>query len=321
MGSTSNRLKLIKLLEEHKPAQPLILALDEDDPGTKAAESLTDELDRLRIPYYQAEGLCGACKDANAALMEDRTVFIAAVQREEKRVVEAYMSTIKEAASEGTLEANLEINTADEATKDTPPTVYKGQLISTIDNPRPYSAKDYLLKNFNNEIEAFKGFKKVKTGFSNLDAQIGAVYPGLYVLGAISSLGKTTFMHQIGDQLAKAGEHVLYYSLEQNTLEMITKSLSRITAQQNRDNLSNAKSAIAIRAGDLNADEWGTVWRAAAAYEGAENMSIIPCNFDTSLEFIRESTEAYMLSNDNIKPVIIVDYLQIIPAIPGERKD
>lgn len=309
LGSAANWDHLIKMLEDHKPAQPLILIPDNDDAGIKAIDSIAAELHKRAIPYYRPGNLCGPCKDANAALMDNRAAFTAAVQREQERAMN--MNAIKEATSEGTPEAIAEI-TADEAAIPLP--VYSGQLMSTIEKPRPYSAYDYLIKNFDKDLNTFKGFKKIKTGFSNLDKEIGAVYPGLYVIGAISSLGKTTFMHQIGDQFAKAGEHVLYFTLEQSALEMITKSLSRITAQQNRANMSQAKSAIAIRGGDLNTDEWATVWRAAAAYEGAERISIIPCNFDTSLEFIRESTEAYILANDGIKPIIIVDYLQIIPA-------
>lgn len=61
------------------------------------------------------------------------------------------------------------------------------------------------------------------------------LYPGFYVLGAVSSLGKTTFMHQMADQIAYAGQEVLFFSLEQTRLELTTKSLSRIMAQVDVD--------------------------------------------------------------------------------------
>ncbi|MDR1537755.1 MAG: hypothetical protein LBU32_07125 [Clostridiales bacterium] len=38
-----------------------------------------------------------------------------------------------------------------------------------------------------------------------MDPLCGGLYPGLYVIGAISSLGKTTFVHQLADQLAGYG--------------------------------------------------------------------------------------------------------------------
>lgn len=63
------------------------------------------------------------------------------------------------------------------------------------------------------DLERFRLLRIGRQGFSNIDAKV-SFYPGLYVLGAISSLGKTTFIHQMADQLAKAGEHVLFFSLE-----------------------------------------------------------------------------------------------------------
>ena len=99
----------------------------------------------------------------------------------------------------------------------------------------------------------------------------------MYVIGAISSLGKTTFVHQIGDQLAAMGDHVLFFSLEQNRLEMVTKSLSRITARNNRE---KAVSAIKIRGGKLTPE----VIAAAEEYNKiASRVSVIECNFDINI--------------------------------------
>ena len=57
------------------------------------------------------------------------------------------------------------------------------------------------------------------------------MYPGLYVLGSMPSLGKTAFALQLADQLAQAGEHVLYFSLDQSIGELTSKDLSRLTAK------------------------------------------------------------------------------------------
>lgn len=43
----------------------------------------------------------------------------------------------------------------------------------------------------------------------------GGLYTGLYFIGAVSSLGKTTFTLQIADNLAKQGRDVLCFFLEQ----------------------------------------------------------------------------------------------------------
>ena len=84
----------------------------------------------------------------------------------------------------------------------------------------------YLSNCFGNDSEKFKEYSHRETGYKNLDLE-QKLYPGLYVLGAISSLGKTTFCHQLGDQLAQKGEHVLYFSLEQTAFDLASKGLSR----------------------------------------------------------------------------------------------
>lgn len=97
----------------------------------------------------------------------------------------------------------------------------------------PYRAFDmqtYMHNMMKQEIKEFQECTKTKTGFRNLDAET-SLYPGLYVLGAISSLGKTTFVHQMADQIAAAGGHVIYFSLEQTVLELASKSVSRAMAK------------------------------------------------------------------------------------------
>lgn len=70
----------------------------------------------------------------------------------------------------------------------------------------------------------------ISTGFSSLDNVLdGGLYEGLYVIGAISSLGKTTLIAQIADQIAQAGTDVLFFSLEMARNELISKSVSRHT--------------------------------------------------------------------------------------------
>lgn len=182
-------------------------------------------------------------------------------------------------------------------------------------DPQPDLVSKYLEGMFTKDIDKFKSFKDRKTGFKNLDALTEGLYPGLYVIGAISSLGKTTFAHQMGDQLAGMGDHVLFFSLEQNRLEMVTKSLSRITARHNKN---TAVSAIKIRGGKVTPE----VAVAAEQYNetGADRISIIECNFDTNLHFIIDYTKQYMQDNQ-VKPVIIVDYLQIIPPTDPRQVD
>lgn len=186
-------------------------------------------------------------------------------------------------------------------------TVNTPQTSVTSNNSKPDSVTAYLSEAFGADLSRFQSFKDRKTGYSNLD-QITSLYPGLYVIGAISSLGKTTFTHQLGDQLAETGDHVLYFSLEQSRLEMVTKSLSRITALRSQDPVS----AIDIRRGKITP----AVKEAVKEYaQKGSTVSVIECNFDTTIEWIIQYIKDYMKENE-VAPVVIIDYLQIIPATP-----
>ena len=175
---------------------------------------------------------------------------------------------------------------------------------------RPDSVKDYLTRLMAGEIERFKQGASRKTGFTNLDEKAGGIYPGLYVLGAISSLGKTTLIHQIADQMAEQGEDVLYFSLEQSRLEMVSKSLSRLTAKKD---VSKAVSSLAIRGGYLTP----AVLDAADRYAEAvgDRMNVIEGNFNCTVSYISDYVARYMATTKT-KPIVIIDYLQILQGEP-----
>ena len=173
------------------------------------------------------------------------------------------------------------------------------------------SVRDYIFKVMKGDLEHFQKFKDRKTGFSNLDAQT-SLYPGLYVIGAISSLGKTTFAHQLSDQLAEKGDHVLYFSLEQTRLEMVSKGIARTTANLTlQEGFKGALSAIDIRRGNVNE----TASKALKIYaDKAATETVIECGFDTTIGTIVDTVSEYVKSHE-VKPVVVVDYLQIIRPI------
>ena len=164
--------------------------------------------------------------------------------------------------------------------------------------------EEYMAEGFDSELLRFQKYKDRKTGFANIDEET-SLYPGLYVLGAISSLGKTTFAHQLADQLSERGDKVLYFSLEQNRLEMASKGLSRLTAQEN---LKTAVSAIDIRRGVKTKP----VMRAREKYKKmVHNENLIECGFETTIDDIVEYVEKYIKETES-SPVVIIDYLQVL---------
>lgn len=178
---------------------------------------------------------------------------------------------------------------------------------------KPDNIADYIDRFMTDEIARFKEVKY--TGFENLDKESGGLYSGLYTVAAISSLGKTTFCHQIADQLAAAGNDVLFFSLEQSKLELVSKSIARKTAQANMD---TAVTSLSIRRGYLPAQ----VLAAADQYkaEVQDRMSIVEGNFACNISFIGDYIRNY-INKTGKRPVVFIDYLQILqPEQSGNRQ-
>jgi len=171
---------------------------------------------------------------------------------------------------------------------------------------KPDNVKSCIDLLMSGEIEEFQAFKEKKTGFPNLDEKAGGLYAGLYCLAATSSLGKTTFCHQMADQLAAAGEDVIYFSMEQSRLELVSKSIARITAQ---NDMANAVTSLSIRKGYLPPN----VQKAAMDYRNAvsDRLSIVEGNFNCNISFIGHYIRQYA-EKTGCKPVAFVDYLQIL---------
>ena len=280
LGSTANKRALLALLEGQKPAQPLIIAMDNDEAGSKANRELTEGLERLRIPFYRLD-IAQPYKDANEALNADREAFRAAVEQAENIEAE-------------TLEAERE--------------ALKREAVA-------YSLQDFL-KN----IEESKRAAFIPTGFSPLDNILdGGLYAGLYVVGAISSLGKTTFCLQIADQIAAAGHDVLVFSLEMARNELIAKSISRLTLIRDlTENAStaNAKTTRGVLTGTRYASysqtERELIQRSIAAYgEYARNIYITEGIGNVGVEEIRDKVQKHIRLTGKA-PVLVIDYLQII---------
>jgi len=187
---------------------------------------------------------------------------------------------------------------------------------------RPDSLYNYMLNRLIPDIEQYKQFRDRKTGYKNLD-EITSIYPGLYVIGGLSTLGKTTFIHQMADQMAEMGEHIIFFSLEMATLELITKSMARLTVL-NKDgyNFENGVSALQIRLNDIYPErKRAAVQQAITNYEPiSKRFSIVEGNFNTNIDSIREYIHNYILLN-KVSPVVIIDYLQIIPGRETDRSD
>ena len=280
LGSTDNWRKLTKLLEIQKPTQPLLLALDNDADGQKKAGELADELDKMGITFYRVDPYEGH-KDANEALMADRTSFAAAIERGER---------IEEEAMEAEREKYIQTNTAAH------------------------------LQAFLNGIAASVDTPFIPTGISGLDKILdGGLYEGLYVVGAISSLGKTTLATQIADQIAQQGHDILIFSLEMARTEIMAKSISRHTLLdviRNGGNMKDAKTTRGITTGirylNYSQTERDLIQRAVTEYGSyAKNIYIHEGIGDIGVEQIRDTVQRHITFTGKT-PVVVIDYVQIL---------
>lgn len=168
-----------------------------------------------------------------------------------------------------------------------------------------------------NEIKATENIKPIETGHIYLDNVMGGgLYPGLYVIGALSSLGKTTFMLQMTDQLCEQGNDVLFFSLEMSRQELIGRSISRLTRHLNKDK-SLYKSEQGITVGYKYKSYSEAEKR---AIEGAKNHYKERIGHKLYVnegigEFGTKEIEARISKHIEItgnKPVVIIDYLQLL---------
>ena len=196
LGSSSN-LRFIEFLKSNRPKYPLILALDNDEAGRAGEAKLSEELTKIQVEFVEADITFGF-KDANEALVGDRETFIQSVLNAKNNV----------------------LNLLEEKRQKEEEAYYQTSAVNGLGD-------------FIADIERRHKKDCVSTGFENLDEILdGGFYPGLYIIGAISSLGKTTFALQVADNAAKNGQDVLVFSLEMGKQELIAKSISRLSFQK-----------------------------------------------------------------------------------------
>lgn len=181
-----------------------------------------------------------------------------------------------------------------------------------VDDAPPYqfdSAARYLEQEFWLEIEKNKRAKTIHTGFGQLDKQLdGGLYSGLYVIGSVSSLGKTAFCLQMADSIAAQNIDVLFFTLEMSRLEMVARSLARTLFCQH-----NFQSQYGI--GHILHDrvEENDLEAAAQAYhqKTARHISFVEGAFGLTVEDVISRVMLHYGATGR-RPVVFVDYLQIL---------
>jgi len=268
---------------KQKPTQPaLIICESKDAKQQRTLDLLADGLRKMDVDYIIDDLTCGE-ESLNAALVNNREAFTEAVR--------ASAVTAKEGAEAGR-EEYLRDNAAAHVDK------FMAAIREKAERPA------------------------ISTGFSSLDEVLdGGLYDGLYIMGAVSSLGKTTFAMQIMDNIAKGGRDCLIFSLEMAESELWAKSVSRNTFLLCNGNRRNAKTTRGIMAGhkyrEYSQAERDLIEKASDAYkEYGNHLRIVEGVGNIGINQIRAAVVKHVKMTGRA-PVVLIDYLQLLaPADP-----
>ena len=288
--------RFLNLIKTYKPNVNLVIMLDNDPTGKKTTITFLKELENLNqesIKFINGIDILENYKDIKK--YKDSNEMLLNNEKEFKEF----------------LIANYKI-------------INKNEDIDRIDNANVSNSLDY----FRN-IENQPPVKIIPTNFMNLDKKLkGGLRNGLYVIGAVSNLGKTAFTTQLADQIAKQGQPVLYFSLEMDKKELIARSIARTTYMQVNDKKDKYGNAIAsntyeildnIKYNEYEKEKKDVISVSIEIYENiAKNLYIISGRYKKDKEMRRYNiNDIEKVINDFIKyqektPVIFIDYMQII---------
>lgn len=291
LNGAANAGKLARLIETEGCAAPLLLLPDRDEAGEKWAAML---LSRCGETCFAAEPL-PACKDISELYTTDRQAAAALLTRSLAALSGRQTAGLADAAQQqlSYLETSAGGNLP--------------ALLSFIHAPMRVGA--------------------VPTGFPALDARLdGGLYPGLYVLGAVSSLGKTAFVMQLADQLAAGGTDVLVFSLEMSRFELMGRSISRESFQGAPVDMRRyAKTVRGVLEGrryeGYSAAEREALTAAITRYSAyADHLFLQEGDHETGLTEIEDAVSRHLALTGRT-PVVLVDYLQILAPMDVHFSD
>lgn len=296
LGGTSGVNLLLSALRNRKSETMLVLALDNDKAGKEATERIEKGI---------------------RTLLEDRQVKPEHVQY---IVLNPYHN---EKDGNDSLLVNRRL--------------FQKDIGEIMQNPKKWGyintrcASSYI-NEFWNVVASKANTPPVSTGFYGIDEALGGggLYEGLYCIGAVSSLGKTTLCQQIADNIAmgKSGYDVIYVSLEMSRLELMAKTISRLTYINTVINGEcgaderNAKTTRGILDGSryrkYSEQEKALISLSVRDYAEsvAGRMFIEEGMGNIGTKEIREIVKNHEDATGN-KAVLFIDYLQLIaPADP-----
>jgi len=135
------------------------------------------------------------------------------------------------------------------------------------------------------------------SGFSRLDRMLNGLQPGLYVLAGAPSVGKTTFLVQLADQVAAASNaRLLLVSFENPRENLVLKSLARLAR----------RDCLELERGRVPLPEVRRAWERYAAV--AHRIYLVEGGPQVTLDWLRAQVSE--VKRQGGPCVLLLDYLQ-----------
>lgn len=280
--------EVVEWLSRNNYRGTVVAALDNDETGRKANAEMAAAMVKAGIAVYAPDNPFGQYKDASEDMMRNENAFVGDLTIMSKDAAEA----AEREALERYDDALKSMRAVD------PLDVAIGIVnLDDVDEPTP-------------------------TGLDSLDDALGGgLMPGVAVLGAVSSLGKTTLALQIADHIAEAGRPVLFVTIEQSARELVSKSICRTIRQRCGESVSTRELMSRTAREAWNERANANFRDAISAYSmgPARNLRFMEGTEQPSVADVRQVAETMRQYDPRHRtPVVFIDYLQLLRA-PDER--
>lgn len=164
-------------------------------------------------------------------------------------------------------------------------------------------------------------FEPIPTGIKDIDRALegGFVRKNLVTLGAPPAMGKTALAQWIFENIAQAGQDVLYINLEMSREQLLARSISRLAWKYSKKDFSALE---VLRGYAWTREQREAITDAAARYKAdiaphfIYNPDGVTNNIDSILAAMEAET-ARLKAQGKPAPLICIDYLQLVDS--GQR--
>ena len=275
----------------------LILALDSDDSGQKYQKELSA---RLTDMGYESNELIWAPNDSVGDA------------KNQKRIVDAnLMLKLHKDAFLGVLEQMSKIKPESEVKMDKKQTKQTGKQIEIDPMTLEMNSVKAYVENF---FETAPDGKGIDTGLADLnDIFYGGLFEGLYAIGGISGGGKTSLCLQIAAYIAEHGGTAIYIHYEQSRRDLMNKLISMRSFVDTNKSTHKAATYDEVR---------------KFHYQGTDKKKVCRSSLEHVLDYQGDlviyqgcrDIPTMMMQYRDSNPVLIVDYLHIMPPLPNTSR-